>query len=347
MVFAAAVAVALLAPPVIRLERDASGDYVVHVSAAAGRDVSVAVDNDSAVPPLLGRTVKRGADTWFYPRFPLQPGARYRVTVHGPGQPVTVVTQVPAAAASPPTFVEQIYPSADELPENELKFYIHFSAPMSRGDAYRFIHLVDEQGRAVPDAFLHLDEELWDPGLRRFTLFFDPGRVKRDILPNRAMGAPLQAGHHYALVIDAGWPDAKGRPLRESHRKEFDVVAAWREIVDADRWQISAPPGATREPLVLEFPQPLDHALLERMITVRGAAGHSVDGAVTVDTGERRWQFMPAAPWKAGPYTLRIDSALEDIAGNTLERPFDTDLLQGGKPRNATGASVERPFRVR
>lgn len=346
MVFVAALAAAMLAPPVVRLERGADGDYAVHVSGADGRDVSVSVDSDAAVPALLGRTAQRGSDTWFYPRFPLQPGARYRVTVQGPGQPVTVV-QVPAAAASPPTFVEHIYPGVDELPENQLKFYIHFSAPMSRGDAYRFIHLVDEQGRAVPDAFLHLDEELWDPGLRRFTLFFDPGRVKRDILPNRTMGAPLQAGHHYALVIDAGWPDAQGRALRDSQRKEFVVVAARREIVDPDRWRISAPSGATREPLALEFPQSMDHALLERMITVHGASGENVTGAVIIAAGERHWQFTPAAPWQAGRYVLHIDTALEDLAGNTLERPFDIDLLQGGRTRNATGARVEKSFRVR
>ena len=34
------------------------------------------------------------------------------------------------------TIVEHVYPSTDQLPENQLKFYLHFSAPMSRGEAY-------------------------------------------------------------------------------------------------------------------------------------------------------------------------------------------------------------------
>jgi len=31
------------------------------------------------------------------------------------------------------TIVAQVYPSATVLPENQLKFYVQFSAPMSRG----------------------------------------------------------------------------------------------------------------------------------------------------------------------------------------------------------------------
>ena len=49
------------------------------------------------------------------------------------------------------------------LPANELKLYIYFSAPMSRGEAWKHIHLLDDAGKPVPLAFLELDQELWDP----------------------------------------------------------------------------------------------------------------------------------------------------------------------------------------
>ena len=75
----------------------------------------------------------------------------------------------------------QVYPSADRLPENQLKFYLHFSAPMSQGDCYRHIKLLDARGKAVDLPFLELDQELWDPTGTRFTLFFDPWRIKRAI----------------------------------------------------------------------------------------------------------------------------------------------------------------------
>src|SRR5262249_36699089 len=52
------------------------------------------------------------------------------------GMPLLLVL---AAAAPPPapTTVVAIYPSAKELPENVLKFYLHFSAPMGRRGALR------------------------------------------------------------------------------------------------------------------------------------------------------------------------------------------------------------------
>jgi hypothetical protein len=51
---------------------------------------------------------------------------------------------------------------------------------MSRGEAYRRVHLLDATGRPINLAFLEIEQELWDPEGRRLTLLFDPGRVKRD-----------------------------------------------------------------------------------------------------------------------------------------------------------------------
>ena len=74
-----------------------------------------------------------------------------------------------------PTRIDQVFASAGVLPENLLKFYIHFSAPMSRGEAYKHIRLLAPTGKPVADPFLELDEELWSRDQRRFTLLFDPG----------------------------------------------------------------------------------------------------------------------------------------------------------------------------
>ena len=57
--------------------------------------------------------------------------------------------EVPEADAVAATVVEEIYPTADVLPENHLKFYLHFSAPMSRGEAYLRVHLLDEAGKRM------------------------------------------------------------------------------------------------------------------------------------------------------------------------------------------------------
>jgi hypothetical protein len=42
-----------------------------------------------------------------------------------------------------------------------------------------------------------------------------------------------------------------------------------------------------------------------------------------VSQSETTWQWIPDSPWKEGAYALVIDSVLEDLAGNSLERPFE------------------------
>ena len=69
---------------------------------------------------------------------------------------------------------------------------------MSRGEVYRRVRLVGEQGD-VDLPFLELGEELWDPEGRRLTLLFDPGRIKRGLKPREDAGQILQPGKRYAL----------------------------------------------------------------------------------------------------------------------------------------------------
>ena len=101
---------------------------------------------------------------------------------------------LPALPPAPATVVRQVYPSADVLPENLLKFYIHFSAPMRSGDIYRHIHLRDEAGKDIELPFLELGEELWNPAMTRLTLFIDPGRIKREFKPLEEIGPSLEIG---------------------------------------------------------------------------------------------------------------------------------------------------------
>jgi hypothetical protein len=44
-----------------------------------------------------------------------------------------------------------------------------------------------------------------------------------------------------------------------------------------------------------------------------------------VTDGETRWLFTPRQPWAAGAYRLVTDTRLEDLAGNTIGRPFEVD----------------------
>jgi hypothetical protein len=231
-------------------------------------------------------------------------------------------------SAGKPTHVEQVYPTANVLPENQLKFYIYFSGPMSRGEAYARIHLIEASGKEIEQPFLELGEELWNREGTRFTLFFDPGRIKRGLKPREEVGPALEEGKRYTLEIDQAWTDAAGRSLSAPFRKEFDVAAPDDVQPRTAMWRLTAPAATTRDPLWVAFDEPLDRAMLDRVLLVQDATGTSLIGEVEVSEHEAHWAFRPERPWQAGSHKLVVDTALEDLAGNSLARPFEVDVFR-------------------
>jgi hypothetical protein len=290
--------------------------------------------------PMLGAYSVEGGVLQFRPRFPLAAGVRYRAVFRpASGPTVEASFDGPARAAEAAAHVEHVFPSAAVLPANLLKLYVVFSAPMSRGEAWKRIHLLDDAGRPVKGAFLEIDQELWDPEFRRLTVLFDPGRIKRDLAPNLQMGVPIVEGHKYTLAVDREFLDGHGNPLAEVFRKSFRGGAAERTPPDPATWKIVTPAAGSRNALVVRFPKPLDYALLMRTIGVAG-----VRGTVAVDREETEWVFAPDAPWKSGAHRLAIDTTLEDLAGNRIGRAFDRN--EGDRVRAPEG-KVFLPFEIR
>jgi hypothetical protein len=239
-----------------------------------------------------------------------------------------------------------IHPGADSLPENTLRWYLEFSAPMFPGRALTHVRLIDDRGAEVRGAFLDLSEELWDPTGRRLTLLFDPGRVKQGIRTNLESGRPLRAGQAYALVVDSAWPDARGTPLAKRVEKRFVAIAADQIGPDPTGWRVTAPGAASLAPLEIDFGEPLDQALASRLIAVQDDRGRPVEGTVALDRSARRWRFQPAEKWQAGRYQLLVSPELEDVAGNRPGKPFDTDVSAGGSAYR-TGDPMVRWLEIR
>ena len=314
----------------------------------------VGVATTTPLAPMLGSYHVFGTRVRFEPRYPFRSSLPYRAVYHAeavPGAAGVGLMDVSAdytpvgRVASPPTHVAAIYPSADVLPENQLKFYFYFSAPMSRGEAYRRVKLIDARGVPVEHPFLELGEELWDPPGTRFTLFLDPGRIKRGLQPRELFGPALEEGKSYTLEISATWTDAQGRPLRETVRKAFRVTAPDDVQPDLRKWLLTTPPAETRQPLSVRFPEPLDQAMLQRVVRVLDRDFQLVPGSISVSDRERSWSWTPTDPWKPGRYWLRADGNLEDLAGNSLERPFEVDQFDRVE-RQVEETVVDLPFDV-
>ena len=281
----------------------------------------------------------------FRPQYPLTAGARYRAVFNAPGgKPIETTFDGPPRQTVPMTRVDHVYPSADVLPSNDLKLYIYFSAAMSRGEAWEHLHLLDANGKVLPDIFLEFGQELWDAGNRRLTVWFDPGRIKRGLTSNIKLGPPIEDGKRYTLAIDSGWHDARGVPLIAGYKKVFKGGPADRTAPDLQKWHVTIPASGGSDPLIVDFPDALDYVGLQKSLAVASSHG-LVEGSVTISRQETRWSFAPRQPWRAGDYRLLVNSALEDLAANKIGQLFDMDVFDK-VDENVDSKTYPLPFHV-
>ncbi|HEY5919998.1 MAG TPA: Ig-like domain-containing protein [Chryseolinea sp.] len=277
----------------------------------------------------------------FRPLIPFTSGLTYEVSVAGTtiGKikiPVPQRTDLPALTA--------IYPSQDTLPENTLKFYLRFSHPMREGQALKHITLLKNGTDTVSGTFLDLQPELWNKDYTLLTLWLDPGRIKRDLQPNKMLGVPLERATSYTLVVGSDWADIRGAVIAEGFRKDFFVAARDSIRPDVKQWTLKKPKQNTIDPLVIQFNEPLDCILLNEAVRIITEDGNSVDGKIELKNEETVLEFKPESPWAKGRYVVESEERLEDLAGNNLNRLFDRDITK--ETDNSTRKIFTRKFEI-
>ena len=303
----------------------------------------------TSLPAMAGKWRVSAGSVRFEPQFPFVHGVRYRTELRlATAPPIVSHFELPAAKPGRATEVVEVYPTADTLPENQLKFYVQFSAPMSRGGTHGHVHVRDAEGRVIDLPFLDLDEELWDPSMTRLTLLIDPGRIKRGVKPLEDIGPVFESGRSYSLTLEAACRDAAGQPLRATYAKKFRVTEADRTAPDPQRWKITPPRAGTRDAVMVEFDEPMDHALALRLVSIAQAEadGPGVAGDANLSRQEKTWSLIPVLPWGRGHYLLKVATNIEDLAGNNIGKTFDVDLA-GGAPRRLASKTVSIPFEIK
>ncbi len=315
----------------------------------------------AASPAILGTHEVRANQLRFQPAFPLAAGERYlavfepsSLSVPGLAQQTTeyqVPRSEPASTEKSPPGVVALYPSGTIAPANHLKFYIVFSEPMQQGDIWGHFSLENlTQNITVPRPFRHT--ELWSEDERRLTLWFHPGRQKTGVNLNVEIGPILKEGDEYKLVISGNWATRRGTKLGEPIFKKFRAGPPDKQQPVPERWILSAPRAGTRDILRCELHEPLDWSLLLSEIHVETVTSpnRQIAGTAEAGYGEMSWNFEPKEPWKPGTYRLSIGTLLEDLAGNSIERPFEVDVT--AKPKTSTakekpvGKTVYREFEI-
>jgi len=259
----------------------------------------------------------------FKPLIPLVRGFNYKILYK---EKVIGELNIPMPDASMKPKVLGIYPSTDTVPENLLKIYVEFSKPMTEGNALDYFRMIRNGNDTLHQVFLDLQTELWNNDHTRLTIWLDPGRIKRDLIPNKELGTPLNKGNHYRFIIDSRLTDGEGLALVKDYQKDFIVAARDSIIPDPEKWNLYIPTVGTTQALQVDLYEALDYVLLNNAIGVFDENGKSIAGKFETSDKETKLRFTPSSNWKKGKYYLEIESRLEDLAGNNLNHPFDRDI---------------------
>jgi hypothetical protein len=280
----------------------------------------------------------------FIPTFPFAMDQTYEIIENGQDYlRFTPKRSVDVVRSKTKDFIT-IHPQVDTVPENLLKMYITFARPVSAAqNVLDHITVFDSDTKEVRDIFLELENELWNTDRTEVTLWLDPGRIKKDLIPNKERGNPLIKRRTYTIVVGGTLKYKNGDRIGES-RTEFVVGHRDEVKPDIQRWDLTLPAKDTKESLGFDFHESLDAKLFEETVRILNAKGELIPGNFLKGKKAKSYLFIPEQRWMSGIYRIEVESRLEDLAGNNLNRLFDVDLENRGEVR--TSEFKTREFRV-
>ena len=275
--------------------------------------------------PMLGEFRRADGQIVFEPTIPFSNGQSYEIKK---GFKSVFEFSIASKVTAAPELLA-IYPSNDTVPENLLKMYFFFSKPMSEvGSMLDNIKVFNKTDAKEDAIFLKLENELWNAEHTQLTLWLDPGRIKRDLIPNQEKGLPIEEGKEYEITVTTDVKDADGMPLAKTHTKTLYVAARDSHSPRVKDWSIHRPTAVTKEALTIYFKEPLDAVLAVETIRINTENKEAVPGKFKLEQKERLLNFYPDIAWVQGNYEISVEPILEDLAGNNLNRLFDQNLSE-------------------
>jgi hypothetical protein len=201
-------------------------------------------------------------------------------------------------------------PEAKTIPANTLRMYFMFDRP-ARGLVHQSeVKLVGPDGSEIKDAFMNFGQELWSPDGKRLTVFFDPGKIKRDVEAEGDTIAPLKEGNSYRIEL-------------ADYIHSFQVGPPVRERLDPELWQVIEPsPNSSR--LEIKFDRVMDAALLlDQIEVVEMKSRNRVSTTKIIQAGGAGLVLFPEVKWRIGHYAVVASSILEDVSGNRMGESLD------------------------
>lgn len=276
-------------------------------------------------PQVLGDYTFDGQVLRFKPRFPFELSQSY-YAVFNTESKVEAIFQASSDHEEYVPLITAIYPSGNKLPANLIRFYLHFSVPMRLDDPYSKVSIIDSDNNTVKNAIYPADPALWSKDGMRLTILLDPGRIKQGLAAHEHWGLALNEGDHYRLMIQQDLQSRTGTSISNDIAFPFRVVKEDKDSPQLREWTIHSPLSGQLDPLMIEFDEPLDRAQCFRWIKVVNELGKTIDGSFDLDYHESKGLFIPRLPWQTGKYILKVYNLLEDLAGNSIRKPFEVEV---------------------
>lgn len=309
--------------PRFRIDYDnQKATQIVFQNLEVSKDYKVRLKGSST--SIFGNFKPEGEDLIFKPIIPFTGGKTYEIYTE---EEVYLEFSVREAEHKIRPRLLGIYPKLDTVPENLLKMYLVFDKPMQQSQStLDFIKVFNQTTEKEVEVFLPLENELWNADKTELTLWLDPGRIKKDLIPNQEKGIPIEKGNDYEMVIENGLSDKDGTELGKPYVKRFHVGKRDETRPNKDQWKITKPSFDTREGLGISFGESMDVMLIEESIQIIGENNEVLEGGFLPSKKGTSVLFIPEKLWKKQTYKIAVSSTIEDLAGNNLYRLFDVDL---------------------
>lgn len=273
---------------------------------------------------VLGDIVKEDA-TKFVPIIPFTKGETYEVLYE---DAIVGEFTIQNEDDKKQTKLLAIYPQIDTVPENLLKIYLQFSKPMQEvKDAKDFLKVINQETKQEEDIFLDLETELWNLEHNELTLWLDPGRIKKDLIPNKEKGNPIKLRNTYTINISKDWKDAEGLALEKEYQKTFYVSERDTKQPTIADFKFKVPKENTMDELEILCNEDLDMMLIRNNLKIYRDDKPLTSFKIEFNKSSII-KIIPNSNWKKGLYKIVIASQQEDLAGNNFMRLFDRDVTQ-------------------
>lgn len=280
------------------------------------------IHGQASIWSMAGRYVKNDHSLCFYPAFGLPASGSYLIRYLGKEKLYKAKEKEMSLL---PIALENIFPVANEIPENTLCFYVKFNQSMQPNpNAYLFVDLLDEN--MVKQKGVWRQRSFWFENNTILVLMLHPGRIKHGIAATQHLNKLLQKGHSCTLRLNAGLKSMSGLTYDRVFEKHYNTIEADKELPLSPEL-LNSTTLKEKGGLQVRFNEAMDIGLVYKHLYVENEQGEECEGKWQTDNGVH-WSFIPENHWRKGKYYLVYSTKLSDLARNELLRLFEPSSIE-------------------